>query len=223
MHTNFTNRDEKQQFIAEKFKDILKKSVLDVGADEGYIKKYMPEGVAYKGIGLGGENPDIVAVNLEENAIPFDNGTFETVMCMDVLEHLENIHHVFKELCRVSSKNVLISLPNPLGDLMGNMRKQNHKQHQLVKFYGLPVEKPNDRHKWFFSATEAQYFVSTLAEECGYEIHFYEQSGLHTSGLKALARKVILQTLRLVIKNKEISYEDIFGSTLWWVLKKKDK
>lgn len=50
----YTDRETKQKWVSEKYKPILKGKILDVGADEGYIQKYLPHDVIYTGIDLGG-------------------------------------------------------------------------------------------------------------------------------------------------------------------------
>ena len=83
---------------------------------------------------------------------------------MDVLEHLDNIHEIFDELCRVSSKYIIISLPNPYNDFM-NFIFKGTKYNKNLKFYGLEPEKEVDRHKWFFSSTEANNFINKRSEK----------------------------------------------------------
>ena len=39
-----------------------------------------------------------------------------------------------------------------------------------MKFYGLPLEKPDDRHKWFFSFSEAFDFVNYNGNRNGFEM-----------------------------------------------------
>jgi hypothetical protein len=67
--------------------------------------------VDYWGIGLADGVDEVV--NLEEDGVPYGDDSYMCVFCLDVLEHLDNIHEVFDELCRVSSEDVIISLPNP--------------------------------------------------------------------------------------------------------------
>ncbi|MFH1144533.1 MAG: methyltransferase domain-containing protein [Candidatus Eisenbacteria bacterium] len=58
-------------------------------------------GVAsYVGVDIAGR-PDI-ELNLEKaERLPFDDDAFDTVLCADVLEHLDNLHAIFDELVRV--------------------------------------------------------------------------------------------------------------------------
>jgi len=165
-HTDFlyVNRETKAQYVWFKYQEILKGRILDVGADACHLRRHLPEDADYTGIGLGG-TPD-VQVNLEEGPIPFPDDTFDCVLCLDVLEHLENIHAVFDELCRVSSRYVIVSLPNALGTVMRAAVSARQPEDFAIKFYGLPLDPPEDRHRWLFSEHQARVFVEHRAAGC---------------------------------------------------------
>lgn len=158
----YIDRQTKAKYVWEKYKRILTGRILDVGADECYLKSYLSSETFYWGIGLGG-NPD-QQVNLERERIPFDDDSFDCVLCLDVLEHLDNIHDVFDELCRVSRAYVIISLPNPWSSFYSMLFEKDYRPEQPLKFYGLPCEPPEDRHKWFFSPEEAEQFIRFRAK-----------------------------------------------------------
>jgi len=104
-------REERVKFVAKKFKNYLKESILDVGCDKGYLRQLIPDGMKYIGIDMGGK-PDF-EVNLEKNKLDrFEDNSFHTVVCTDVLEHLDNLHDVFDDIFRVSRKYIILSLPN---------------------------------------------------------------------------------------------------------------
>jgi SAM-dependent methyltransferase len=158
-YVEFKNRAARSEFIARRFQAILTGKVLDVGCDKAVLKKLLPQ-AEYTGVDIGG-TPDI-QVNLEEaGRLPFPDGTFDCVVCTDVLEHLENLHQIFGELSRVSRRHLIISLPNnwtnarvPIARGWGSFGK-----------YGLPAEKPPDRHKWFFSLSEAADFIHAQTQK----------------------------------------------------------
>ena len=100
--------------------------------------------------------------------MPFEDRSFETIVCTDVLEHIDNIYHAYDELFRVADRKVIISLPNN----WTNARRPIERGKGSFSFYGLPAEKPKDRHKWFFGLTEARDFF--YAQERRFPIRVVE-------------------------------------------------
>jgi len=217
-HTDFvfTDRESKGKYVALRYESILRGEVLDVGADEGHIAKHLPAGVSYTGVGLGG-SPDI-ELDLELGRLPFEDDRFDCVLCLDVLEHLEGAHRMFDELCRVSKRHVVISLPNPHWEFYTMLREGNYREGRHLKFYGLPPEPPEDRHRWFFSIEEAKAFVEHRAKFNGMEIMELHASpnaarryGLR-GGLDRIAQRVLF--------GKNFDPANIWAGPLWSVLEK---
>jgi len=173
----YSHRKTKARYVWLKYESLLGGEILDVGADRCYLREYLSAGARYTGIGLGGQ-PDLI-VNLEQGSIPFKDSSFDCVLCLDVLEHLDNPHFVFDELCRVSRDVVVISLPNPWNTLLKALQwKGEFGPGQSLKFYGLPPEPPEDRHKWFFSADEAARFIVHRAKRNDFEVVQMDQEGV---------------------------------------------
>ncbi|MBU2544898.1 methyltransferase domain-containing protein [Patescibacteria group bacterium] len=199
----YKNREERAEYIISKYKDFLKGSVLDVGCDQRFLKRYLNDGVKYVGIDVAGD-PDIF-VNLDKEKIPFPDNFFDCVVCADVLEHLDNIHSVFDELMRVSKKYIIISLPNCY-----NLNfKEIISCKGGLKFYGLPVNPPKDRHRWFFNYTEGKRFIEERAKIKG--ANFIQTD--------PLIRKKVLRNFILKILYKK-RYNDIIASYSWTLIKK---
>ncbi len=215
----YKSRETKARYIFDKYKPLLKSEVLDVGADAMYLKpSIIGQGGKYKGIGFG-EGID-VELNLEKTPLPFENEEFETVICFDVLEHLENTHEMFDELCRVARKNIIISLPNPWSDFFTVLRTGDHSELEKLKFYGLPKEKPQDRHRWFFSEKEAKDFVSYRAQKNGWRVAQVDSINDHKkmggNGIKGFIGRVILK----ILFRSDIDKLGLHHSTIWFVLEK---
>lgn len=198
----YTNREERAKYTALKYKEFLKGRVLDVGCWNKDLKKYLDDKAEYVGIDIGG-NPDVF-VDLEKEKIPFKNNSFDAVVCTDVLEHLDNLHETFDELCRVSRKYLIISLTNCYAS---GIKKIITGQGGL-KFYGLPSEKPKDRHKWFFNYKEAEEFVRKRAELNNAKV--IDVSTLPTGFLKKFFLKILLGK----------KYKNIAFSCLWALIEK---
>jgi SAM-dependent methyltransferase len=217
----YDSRESKSEYVFDKYQGLFEETVLDVGADAMYLKnKIISNGGNYLGVGYG-DGIDI-ELNLEKAPLPFKDNEFDTVICLDVLEHLENIHAVFDELCRVSKKSIIISLPNPWSDLFTTLRIGNHSEEEGVKFYGLPPEKPLDRHRWFFSEKEAYNFVSYRSKKNGWNLTQFDSQGdqkkMGGNGLKGLIGRSLLKS----IFRSDIDKLGLHHSTLWFTLEKNE-
>jgi SAM-dependent methyltransferase len=161
----YVDRASKAQYIALKYAPILAGSVLDVGCDRRQLAGHLPASVRYIGVDMN-DAADVV-LNLEGECLPFKDREFDTVICADTLEHLDQIHRVFDELCRVARERVIVSLPNPLRNLLLAIGEGSNGR---LKYYGLPADVPPDRHRWFFGAEEAQAFIRDRGARNGFEV-----------------------------------------------------
>lgn len=98
----------------ERFVDWEDKSVLDLGCAGGF----MSEALAGKGARVKGIDPAIAAIEVARSRanvmgqdikystgigeeLPYEDGEFDTVVCVDVLEHVSNLTKVVAEITRV--------------------------------------------------------------------------------------------------------------------------
>jgi hypothetical protein len=203
---SFPTRESRSRFVGARFAPYLTGPVLDVGCFEAPLRSIVGP-ARYTGIDVAG-TPDI-KVDLERvDRLPFDDNAFTCVLCIEVLEHLDNLHAIFDELVRVSSRHVIVSLPNcwcdarqPLG------RGRGHFGH-----YGLPLQKPLDRHKWFFSLGEAREFVEGKARQLGLRCQELFVTEKPRPGVVRLLRKLRYPGER---------YRNRYSQTLWAVLEKR--
>ncbi len=210
---HYTDRESKARFVFEKYQAILTGSILDVGADKAYLKTFLVAGTHYTGIDMYASE-SVEAVNLERDTLLYDDNHFDCVLALDVLEHVDNIYEVFDSLCRVSSKYVIISLPNPWAAMIAAIQNGSYQDGMHMKFYGLPEQPPLDRHKWFFSFSEAKRFVYGRAQHNHMQvIDMYAES---TAQPKAITD--LLQSWGGL--GKGIVPEDLYAGTQWYVLEK---
>lgn len=109
--------------ILAKIADLAPQTFLDAGCGEGFVAelllKQMP-GLELTGFDF---NPDAVEIAKTKNPgatfitasifdLPFDDNSFDVVGCFEVLEHLVNPEQALKELTRVASKAVIVSVPH---------------------------------------------------------------------------------------------------------------
>lgn len=138
--------------------------LLDVGARDRVLKKYLPETIEYHSLDTGpGHN---VQANLE-GPLPLDNQSYDGVVALDVLEHVDNIHGAFHELARISRGFLVVGLPNVasfprrvLFLLRGSLG--SHK-------YDLTSRPLSDRHRWLTVYPQIQTFVRENAAAAGFE------------------------------------------------------
>ena len=201
----FAERRSRSEYVARRFATYLERSVLDVGCYEAPLRELLA-GTRYMGVDIVGR-PDVV-VNLDTpEPLPFADGSFETVICIEVLEHLDNLHHVFGELARISAGHVIVSLPNCWRDARRPLaRGQGHFAH-----YGLPAERPVDRHKWFFSYVEARDFIVAQAQRRGLEMVEMFGTEQHRAPWVRAARRLRYPGSR---------YFNRYVQTIWAVMRK---
>jgi len=210
----YHDRESRYQFVAKRLGRYLKSPILDVGSSHNYLKKYISKDIKYISVDIVG-NPSF-KVDLEKEGLArFEDNSFTTVICCDVLEHLDNLHEVFDEICRVSNQYVIISLPNNWLHFKYRLIKNKGES----KFYGLPLEKPTDRHKWFFNYDQALNFLVLRGKENNFTYKFHIPISFIQIGLKQ-------QFLNLFLK---LYYKRQFGlnntsySSVWVLLEKEKK
>jgi len=221
----YNDRDSRNRFVAEHLGCYLGDSVLSVGGGgQRFLSRYLPQTTAFMEIDIAG-NPDI-RINLEQDLpIPVDDEAFDTVVCTDVLEHLENVHDVFLELVRTSRKYLIISLPNPVSDIRSYIFNRPERsmdprieprRGRYLKFYGLPIEVPMDRHKWFFGYVDAEIWMRYNAEKHSLDI-------IELFGIGYKTHKPMGQIIRWTVGRffGEESRKNIFCRALWCVLRKR--
>jgi hypothetical protein len=161
---DFTTMEHRIRYMVDSFGDHIGGRVLDVGCDQRYLNKLRPD-LDY--VGMDQNEVADLSVDLETmERLPFEDGEFDTVVCCDVLEHLDRLHHTLGELVRVSRRHLIISLPN----CWTAARLRIARGHGEIGLYGLPHEPVADRHKWFFSLSEALSFVPAMAAKHGLDL-----------------------------------------------------
>jgi len=206
MDLRYNSREERAAYTCKKYGEFLQGRILDVGCGDAYLKELVSSECI--GIDIAGK-PDVV-FDLEQGKLPFRDNSFDCVVCTDVLEHLEKIHDMFFELARVTRRYVIISLPNNWNPFI----KKILKGESDLKFYGLPVEKPRDRHKWFFNYQEADNFIYKMAKKSGMNVVICEPY------CPFEIRRPFINVLAKMILNEK-RYNNIFTLALWSVLEKK--
>jgi ubiquinone/menaquinone biosynthesis C-methylase UbiE len=99
------------------------KTVLDAGCGEGFILSKLRQkniGREMEGFDFSEEAlsagkklfPNLVLRKGDINDMPYENSSFDLVLCTEVMEHLEQPTEALHEIVRVSRKYCLLSVPN---------------------------------------------------------------------------------------------------------------
>lgn len=118
-------------------KNTIGKKVLDVGSAQGWYIKYLKD--------LGFE---VTAADIEKTIafddvpfvqtfgadLPFESNSFDTVLAINIIEHIEDEGKILSELRRVTKERLLLSVPNADDSLLEKynltFRHQTDKTHQ---------------------------------------------------------------------------------------------
>ena len=112
----FVFRHQKALEMVEK-----RQNVLDIACGDGLLLSALSQkGVRVSGVDISEEgvkkcrekglNASVVDVATEN--LPFQDGAFDTVIMLDVLEHVYTPEALLREAVRVSKKYIIISVPN---------------------------------------------------------------------------------------------------------------
>ncbi len=166
----YDSRESRNFFAATQLKRLAVSSILNVGSGgKRHLQMALDDpNISIFDIDVFGDCD--LTINLDEvNKLPFEDGAFDCVCSFDVLEHIENFHLINSEIMRISSKYVLISLPNSLQEIYAVIFRRNYLQEfdhnengVFSKFYGLPLKPPSDRHRWWLYIEDIVRYYHTL-------------------------------------------------------------
>jgi len=205
-YANFVERHERIEYAARRFARYLSGKVLDVGCHEAVLRRLRPD-LHYTGVDVRGA-PDVVLDLETTERLPFPDAAFDTVVCIDVLEHLDALHRTFDEMVRVMRRYLLLALPN----CWVNARTRIERGRGAIKHYGLPAEGPSDRHKWFFSLSEAADFCRAQEER-----HPVRVAHMH---VLEKPRPRLIRALRRLGYPARSDYLNRYALSLWVVFEK---
>jgi ubiquinone/menaquinone biosynthesis C-methylase UbiE len=111
--------------LADLFDSTSPESLLDIGCGEGVLTQRWARQLAPgRVVGLDLEDPLLAAEwaqrsepNLEyvvhkAEDLPFEDGEFDLVTAIEVLEHVPDPEHTFAEMARCAARHVLVSVPH---------------------------------------------------------------------------------------------------------------
>ncbi len=119
--------------VSELYLSVRPERVLEVGCGEGHLAQHLirlahrPKVFEACDLSLEHLTPrldeQIIFAEADIYDLPFGDGSFDLVVCCEVLEHLEFPNRGLAEVCRVSGQTVLISAPRePIWRLLNLLR-----------------------------------------------------------------------------------------------------
>lgn len=216
---DYSTREERNIFLADFIRDHLKAGeaqILNVGSGgQRFLASHLTEAQLYD-VDIQGD-ADLL-VNLEElERFDFADSHFQVSCALDLLEHIENFHAILEEMIRVTEKQIVISLPNPQQTFLEMLRgktqeadgKDNGETGVYSKFYGLPLAKPTDRHKWHYSIDDVRRLFEHMKDKHSLSKITYF-SGHKTNLKKSLVKAAVPNRI----------YYNLFLPYIWIVLEK---
>lgn len=134
-------------------------TLLDVGARDGALRRSLPDTIVYRAADL---HPGCDFVVDLEQSLQFEDRSFDYVVALDVLEHVNNFHGAFHELLRVARKGAIVALPN-MAFLPHRVSFALHGRLRTDK-YDLGPAGPTDRHRWLTTSAQSERFMLSQAE-----------------------------------------------------------
>lgn len=159
----YTERSKQRyQIVRDFFSFKIGEKILDVGSRDDLAEKILNKKIVL----IDKNNTNLDSWDWEKESIPFEDKSFDTVICLDTMEHVNDIHKSIEDLFRVSKHSVIISLPN----CWKKTYKKFVRGFGSGASYGLPPEKPMDRHKWFFNTEDIDNFIFYNAHKNGFKV-----------------------------------------------------
>jgi len=159
-------RQSKYQIVGQKVAG-LAGTLVDVGARNKILKDYLPPNLNYL-------SADIIPGhdlqwNLEE-LINMPDNSYDILVALDVLEHIEHIHQAYQELLRITRQKLFVSLPNMT---CLSLRLQFLRTGYLGGKYDLLPEHQKDRHRWLTNYQQICTFINHHAQAVGCNVMQY--------------------------------------------------
>lgn len=173
--------------------------LLDVGCRDCGLKKYLPDHFSYKSADLFQNDDGTVdyVVDVSEG-FPFENNSFDYVMALDILEHLDDLESGLEEVYRIANHKLLVILPNM--SYWSHRASFLFKGHFNTSKYNLKYRGENrdsrlDRHRWVTVPPQSDQFMKDFSADKNIRLEIFpyfdrKSKKVFSSALK----KVGLQT-----------------------------
>jgi SAM-dependent methyltransferase len=141
-------------------------TVLDIGARDRILGSLLnQQSLKYYSADL--DQGHDYCLDLEEK-LPLADQSFDYVVALDVLEHVEQIHQAFHELARIARTGLIVALPN----MATWPRRWSFlwRGNLGTGKYDLLPEHQGDRHRWLTVYSEMNQFIEANAIQSGFTV-----------------------------------------------------
>lgn len=142
-------------------------SLLDLGCRDCILQRHLPASIDYSGLDLFQNDAGTVKyVQGFGPETPFDDGQFDFVVALDLLEHLDDAETGLQEMCRLSRVATLVMLPNMAHALF---RFRFLLRGRLNGKYDMRYGAGPDRHRWLTVIPQMDRFVADFCAKQHYQ------------------------------------------------------
>jgi hypothetical protein len=186
INPNFTDRKSRNDFVA---RSLLadEASILNIGGGgKRHLKEALDDEKQVFEIDMEGDCD--LRINLDKiDRLEFQDESFDLCCAFDVLEHLEQFHLIYAEMLRIARQGVLVSLPVSSSEIPLVLQNRKRKIPNLEtgiysKFYGLPLQHPTDRHRWWLYFDDIVTFFLNEEAEKPIKVSFYIRQSISWKG-----------------------------------------
>jgi SAM-dependent methyltransferase len=137
--------------------------VLDIGAREGGLRAFLPKSVKYQGIDITPEfaSDSVITRDISEG-IPFADGSYDFVFCIEVLEHVPNPFAALGEINRVLRDGgvLIVSVPNPyhLKEILWNLFRTPDRQGHIYSWTRQAMTRLGEMNGFRLDSYSGTYF-----------------------------------------------------------------
>ena len=151
-------------WIDKKFKiveKIIKKeasknmTLLDLGARDQFLKKFISSNIKYTGVDRFQNNNDNLIINLDNDFHKIKE-KYDIVTALDVIEHLDDPLKFYKNCKEHSKKLLLINFPN---QAYYEVRLNFLFRGKLTNKFHFSGKPNDDRHRWFTNFNNINEFI----------------------------------------------------------------
>jgi SAM-dependent methyltransferase len=154
-------------------------SLLDVGCRGCELQKYVKGSVRYSGVDLiqnGEKNVDHVLD--VEKGLPFGDGSYDIVVALDLIEHLNDLQGGLEEMLRVARKTMVVMVPNLAYVTFRRVFFLSGSFSRLTDKFDLTYGMGTDRHRWLTVLPQVDEYMKRFADakRIDVKIHWFNDS-----------------------------------------------